>query len=140
MARKKAEVTITADGRDQGKVFILTEMPADQAEKLAVKVFLALSRSGVDLPEEVKGQGIVGLAVLGLKVLTMVKAEDAFEIMDEMFSCVQFRPDPSNVGYSRAPMPEDIEEVATRFSLRADIWKLHVGFTFAETVSRWTSA
>ena len=75
MARKKAEVTITADGRDQGKVFVLKEMPADQAEKLAVKVFLALSRSGVDLPEEVKGQGIVGLAVLGLKVLTMVKAE-----------------------------------------------------------------
>ncbi|MCI0152403.1 DUF3990 domain-containing protein [Paraburkholderia sediminicola] len=30
------------DGRDHGKVFQLTEMPSDQAEKWAIRVLLAL--------------------------------------------------------------------------------------------------
>ena len=36
MARKTANVTISAAGRDQGKVFVLREMPASQAERWAL--------------------------------------------------------------------------------------------------------
>src|SRR6185437_6783611 len=50
MSRKTKDITIDAPGRDQGKTFRLTELAAKPAEKWANRVFLALARSGLDLP------------------------------------------------------------------------------------------
>jgi len=50
MARKTCRVTIDADGRDKGKTFILTELPALDIERWTVRLVLALGKNGVNLP------------------------------------------------------------------------------------------
>ena len=44
MARKTKIVTIAAEGRDYGKSYLLTEMPALKAEKWATRAMMALIR------------------------------------------------------------------------------------------------
>jgi hypothetical protein len=45
-----------------------------------------------------------------------------------MWDCVAFMPDPAKPQIVRKLFEEDIEEVATRIKLRAEVWKLHTGF------------
>lgn len=138
--RKIERITITDEGRDKGKVFVLTEMPASKAEMWAARALLALSKSGVEIPENVQGAGMAGIAVLGLKALGGLKFEEARLLLDEMFECAQMQPDPAKPEIVRMIMEEDIEEVATRVRLRAEIFSLHTGFSFADAKSKLISA
>ena len=95
MARKTATVTISEDGRDSGKTFFLREMPATQAEKWAIKALIALSKSGVDVPEDIAESGMAGIALIGLKALSGINFSDAEPLLDEMFQCIQLIPDPN---------------------------------------------
>lgn len=131
MARKVSDVPVTAPGRDHGKVFRLTEMPASQAEKWAAKAFLALARSGVAVPDDIASAGLAGIATLGIKAFGGMNFTDAEPLLDEMFRCVQRVIDPANPAFARGLVEDDIEEVATRVQLRMDLFKLHVDFTIA---------
>lgn len=138
MARKTAEVAITADGRDFGKVFFLTEMPAQQAEKWAMRALLLAAQAGVDI--KTPFTGMAGLAIAGIQTIMGVRFGDLEPLLDEMFTCVQVRPDPKahDPGkslYMRPLIPEDIEEVATRIRLREAILELHMGFSIADYLS-----
>lgn len=135
MARKEIRVTITAEGRDQGKVFVLREMPATQAEKWAFRAFLALAKAGVDIPPNIQDAGLAGIAVLGFKALGGVSYDEAERLMDEMFKCISFQPDPRKPDITRPLMEEDIEEIATRAKLRMDVFELHTGFSLAGAAS-----
>jgi len=128
MARKKLDVTISAEGRDFGKVFRIHEMPASQAERWAIRAFLAMAKSGVDVPDDVADAGMAGLAAFGLKALSGVSFELAGPLMDEMFECVKIVPDPKKPMIERALIEDDIEEVKTRLYLRKEIFTLHTGF------------
>src|ERR1039458_767382 len=140
MARKTAEVLITDEGRDKGKVFVLTEMPAAQTEKWAMRALLALTKAGVEIPENIQGAGIAGIAVLGLKALGGMDFYDAEPLLDEMLQCVTIRPDPKNIAFTRALLDDDIEEIKTRLQLRAEVCTLHVGFSLTGSQSTSTSA
>lgn len=130
MARKTVDVTITAEGRDKGKVFFLTEMPADRAERWAVRALLALSRSGVELSDELINSGMIGFANLSLKLFGNISVPEAYELLDDMFACVQVRPSPNEQPNVVRPLvPTDIEEVMTRLQLRLELITLHVGFS-----------
>jgi hypothetical protein len=131
MARKTATILIDATGRDNGKAFFIREMPASQAEMWAVRAFLALARSGVDVPEDIASSGLAGIASLGLKALTGLRFEEARDLMAEMFACIQMIPDPGKPGVMRALIEDDIEEVATRLRLRKEVLELHVDFSTA---------
>lgn len=126
MARKTLAVTITEEGRDKGKVFVLTELPASQAEKWAARAVLALMKAGVDIPE---GGGMAEIAVAGLKALGQISWELAEPLMDEMFACVKVMPDPGNASIVRSLIEDDIEEVTTRVRLRSEVFTLHTGFS-----------
>jgi hypothetical protein len=128
MARKTKEITITDSGRDQGKKFILTEMLAAQAETWAIRVFLALAKSGVEIPEDVQGSGFAGIASLGLQALGSVSWDLAEPLLKEMMDCVQIQP---SVGITRKIVDnsEDIEEIGTRIKLRGEVFSLHVDFS-----------
>jgi hypothetical protein len=128
MARKTEMVVIDAEGRDKGKTFIIREMPATQAEKWAMRAFLALAKSGVDVPEDVAASGLAGIAALGLRALSGLTFADAEPLMDEMFSCIQIMPDPTRPNVTRHLIEDDIEEVATRLRLRKEVLALHTGF------------
>lgn len=138
MARKTKIITITAEGRDRGRAYLITEMPAAQAEKWAARAFLALARSGVQMPDEVSGAGFAGLALMGLRALSGLRFEDAEPLMDEMFGCVAFLPD-GRAELRRPLMEDEIEEVATRLHLREEVLELHTGFSLAGALSKSTA-
>ena len=133
MARKVTLITITDEGRDKGNVYQLTEMPASQAERWAARAFLALAKSGVDVPEDIAQSGIAGWATLGLRAMAGVAYADAIMLMDEMFTCVRFVPDPGLTDQQgnvivRGLVESDTQEVATRLQLRKELLTLHTGF------------
>ena len=125
--RKTATVTVD-HGRDQGKQYLLTEMPASRAEKWAARVFLGLARSGIEVPENIGSAGLAGIAAMGLRALGGLSFEVAEPLLDEMFGCVQ-RVTAS--GVARPLVEDDIEEVSTRLRLRREVFALHVDFSQA---------
>ncbi|TAL90903.1 MAG: hypothetical protein EPN62_00775 [Candidimonas sp.] len=123
--RKVATVTIDAEGRDKGKVFVLTEMGAYQSEEWAGKAIFAMMNAGVEIPDNIADAGLAGLSAIGIKALTKVSFEAAKPLMDEMLGCVQIQPSPN---VTRALISDDIEEVATLIRLRKEVLSLHLDF------------
>lgn len=129
MARRVKEVMITQEGRDKGKLFLLTEMSAADAEDWAARGLLALAHSGQDLGD-LSNLGMQGIAILGIQALAKLKYDELKPLMDDMWKCVQIIPDPSgNRAMARALVDNDIEEIATRIQLRAEVINLHTGFS-----------
>jgi hypothetical protein len=141
MARKEIDITITDEGRDKGKIFHIREMDADRAERWAARVLLAMAKGGVEIPEGFEDQGLLGVFVTGLNSLKNLTFPDAAELMDEMFTCISIRPDPRNAPdfLRHELLSDDIEEVATRVKLRAEVLNLHTGFSLAALKSRFVS-
>jgi hypothetical protein len=127
--RKTTTVTITTPGRDQGKVFLIREMPSAQSEKWAMRVFFALIAAGVDVPDDVAASGLAGVAQMGPGALGKLRFEDAEPLLDEMFRCVRIIPDPSRPEVVRDIYgDDDIEEIVTRLLLRVEVFALHTDF------------
>jgi len=147
MARRQLTIRIDAPGRDAGKVFILTELPASQAERWALRAFMALGAANVELPDGFELSGLAGLAhvtgsraedgllaafaKVALTLFTRVPFSVAEELLSVMWQCVQIVPDPGNPAVIRALIEDDIEEVGTRLKLRSELLKLHLGFSQA---------
>lgn len=137
--RKIERITITAEGRDKDKVFELTELSAAQAEWWALRAFRLLAKSGVDVGDN-EGLGMQGLVVQGLSSLAKIDPEDVKPLLDEMWTCVRMVPDPHrNPSLVRVLMEEDIEEVMTLISLRAEVFTLHTGFSIPGVQSTSTT-
>lgn len=128
MARSISNYTVPDDGRDFGKMFVITELPASRAEAWATRALLALMGSGVDLPEGFERMGMAAMAEVGVRALSGLKWEIANPLLQEMWECVQIMPDPGKPHLVRKLIEEDIEEIATRVKLRAEVWKLHTDF------------
>lgn len=135
MARATANYTVTDDGRDKGKVFVITEMPASRAESWAMRAILALMAGGVEVPEGFDRMGMAAMAEIGIKALAGLKWDVAEPLLAEMWSCVMYIPDPSKPHVIRNLIEEDIEEISTRIKIRAEVWKLHTGFLTAAAPS-----
>ncbi|WP_176077499.1 hypothetical protein [Burkholderia dolosa] len=125
MARKTTTF-IATDGRDDGKRFLITEMPASKSEEWAARALFAAMSCGVEIPDEVAGAGLAGVAALGVKMLSRVPFEMVKPLFDEMMDCVQYEFEPGRPGGARALIETDIEEVATRLKLRKAVLDLHL--------------
>lgn len=128
MARKTANYTVQDEGRDHGKLFLITEMSATRAEAWATRVLLALLTSNPNLPDNFEELGMAGLAELGMRSLGALRWEVAEPLLAEMLECVQIIPDPSKPHVVRLLIEDDIEEVLTRLKLRMEVWGLHMDF------------
>lgn len=135
MARKKATVTISAEGRDKGKVFVLTELSAYEAEDWAGRALFALMNAGVEIPDNIAEAGLAGVAALGIKALTKLPYKSAKPLLDKMMTCVEIQPSPSDPRVVRALIADDIEEVATLLTLRKQVLGLHMDFSMAAAPS-----
>jgi len=131
MGRKKANITIEAEGRDQGKVFVINEMDCDRVESWAARALLALMAANVEMPAGMEELGMAGMVEMGFKSLSGLKWEVAKPLLDEMFECVEIIPDPKKAHVQRPLVPSDIEEVATRIKLRMEVFQLHTNFSLA---------
>lgn len=137
MARRTKTVTIEgtpalrpADegyNRDTGKVFVIREMAAAQAEAWAIRCLLVLTKNGAQVPDA--KTGMAGMAQAGLAALSSLTFEEAKPLLEEMFTCVMYQHNPKH------PLQEidegdasQIEEVSTRLELRKAVLALHTGF------------
>lgn len=149
MARNTKHFTIQEEAkpnyRDNGKTFLLTEMPADQGARWADRFIFAIMNAGIDLPDGIVGGGMAGLAAIGLesilKALSKVPFEVAEPLLDEIMTCVQWR------GAAALPWQAilsgincQIEEVQTFYSLRIAWLELHLGFSFAAALQKLRAA
>jgi hypothetical protein len=138
--RKTKLVQIAEDNRDRGKCYFLTEMSAFDTEQWGWRAMLAASNGGVEIPSDVLGAGIAGVAVMGLRMVGAMKFADAAPLMDEMLKCVQVIPDFAN--HPNVMLPFDpriegqVEEAVTLLRLRADLFELHTGFSIAGAILR----
>jgi hypothetical protein len=141
MSRKTALYVVppAAEGkanRDEGKTFLITEMPARKAEKWATRALNLLAKSGVDLPPDFMRSGMAAMFVIGVKALTSIDYEGAEPLLDEMLDCVMLVPDASKPAVTRAiHLDTDIEEVSTYLKLRDEVFELHTGFSVAGILS-----
>jgi len=125
---KKKRVWITkADSRDDGKLFLLTEKPALQAEMWAHRALGAITMVDTSIPEEIRKGGMAGLASIGFESLAKINLDYYQMLMDEMLECVQI----VDNKVPRAIAGEDIEEVTTLMALRTEVFALHTGFSIA---------
>lgn len=143
MARRTTLVTITRAGRDFGKVFELTEVPADQGERWANRAILAIANAGAKLPEGALDNGMAGLAltwrntlVAGLRSFAGLSWHDVAPLLDEMKPCVKFVPAgaPTERQIIFPGETSQIEEITTWYTLRYAIIELHVGFSLADAL------
>jgi hypothetical protein len=135
--RHTKEVTITEPGRDQGKIFVLTELPSEPGEIWATRALELLETAGFVAASEQKQNGMAGLAAAMPAFSFKVARALQDPTLDEMWQHVRFQPsDP------RAP-PQDlfkgdacqIQEWTTRLRLRFEYFRLHTGFFSREKAS-----
>lgn len=132
--RKTKLIKIAAEGRDKGKLFIVSEKSAAEAEWWATRALLALGKAGADLGDT-ESLGMQKLATIGLTSLMKVDPLDLRPLLDEIMGCVQIITDPNNVDYARPLMinsttgEDDIEELSTYVRLRSEVFELHTGFS-----------
>lgn len=126
MALKTKQITIE-NGRDKGRVFLITEMSAAHADHWAMRALIALANGGVDLGGLSPQQGMMGMAGVALDALGRLKADDAIPLLNELLDCVQIipeggRPRPLNMDFN------DVEDFTTLWRLRKEVFALHTDF------------
>lgn len=148
--RKSITVTVPAwGGRDDGKQFLLKEMPAAQAEKWGWRAVLALKGTSAQIPESIAHYGMIAVAIRGINsfLASDVDFTKLEPLLDEMMTCVSIIRDPGARDRSTnqpiaTPLvsPDDIEEVQTIGWLRSEVLRLHTNFSLVDKVLDWVSA
>jgi hypothetical protein len=139
--RREVTVVIEAAGRDQGKTFIIKEMPSQRGEDWATRLLLALAANGVQVPDNFFDMGMAGVAALGIRAIGGVQWAQAKPLLDEMMSCVRIQPNSADPRVVRALIDsgsdgDDIEEIGTRVTIREAWITLHTGFSIAAELSK----
>ncbi len=75
----------------------------------------------------------------GMQALGKLDWDVAELLLDELMTCISFIPDPTRKERTRPLHETDIEEVATRVKLKAEVFTLHTGFSFAAARLNTTS-
>jgi hypothetical protein len=129
---KTKEVTITAEGRDKGRKYLLTEMPALQAERWARHAIMAMSREDLNIRAEVAALGMYGFILGGMQALAAGDVDAVDKLMDEMLPQIKIVEEKIT-----RPLQGDGDfwEISTIKTLRQELIELHLGFTLAELVS-----
>lgn len=138
MARRIKRVTIHEQGRDRGKTFELTEMPADQAERWCSRAVLLFMNTHAKLPEGAAGLELTWRNVFaaGLSALHGLRETELRPLLEEIKPCIKWVP-PGD-----APMQvifpgheSQIEEFKTWWELYYEYVQLLLGFSLADALS-----
>jgi hypothetical protein len=141
MPRKTLAVTVPrfdgTDNRDEGKTFLITEWPAAAAEKWGIRMMLAYNRSGGDIPLDLRGIGMEGIAIIGLNTFLRgnVQSDEVIPLLDQLLECVTVIRDPHFPDVATAFHDDDTEEVATRLWLRGEVLSLHINFSVKDALT-----
>ena len=131
MARRSEVIVIAAEGRDKGKRFVITEMPAVAADDWAMRALFTLANSGVPVIEAVRQAGMAGLAELGPEIFAYAKYDDMQPLLRTLWDCVAYQKDPEHPPIVGSLKDSQIEESGTFLWLKLAAFQLHTGFSWA---------
>ena len=121
--RKEKEIKIET-GRDAGKVFKITEMPAFQMDRWATRALLVLGKS--------KKGGILTLGSMNiedlLSALSEVDYEKAEPLLQELLECCSFVKNGQSIVLKKDMVDGIIEDWTTLFKLRMEALTLCIDF------------
>ena len=121
--RKEIEVKIE-EGRDAGKTFKITEMPAFQTDRWATRALMLLGKS-------TKG-GIMALGSMEMADIVNAFSELDYEktepLLQELLDCCAFVKDGTSVPLKKDMVDSIVEDWTTLFKLRMEALQLHIGF------------
>jgi hypothetical protein len=136
VARKTESLTIPgarsdkSGERDNGKTFVLTEMPSIQGERWATQALSLISKAGQKLPRGAEDAGMAGLAAIPMNALPVLQAlQDPS--LDSWWECVKYQHDPKHPLLLQPIYPNEacqIEEIGTVNLLRMKVLEMHIGF------------
>lgn len=124
MARKTCRLVIDDPGRDNGKAFVITELPALDIERWTVRLVLALGKNGISLPDVQADSGFAGIAGILWVLIAQISASDAEALMATMMQGLKI--DEGKI--VRDAAGDDIEEPETLLQIRMAWVDLHAGF------------
>ncbi|MGT3224307.1 hypothetical protein [Yersinia enterocolitica] len=130
MARKEIIYIVDAEGRDNGKEFIITEMSAWDADSLAQDIFRAMGDSNyTGIPADVIAMGCAGLATVGLSVISASSPEVAHTLRDRLMSTVEIAiTHDGNRNRRQVKGSIDFEEVSTIRKLLDKVFQTNFDF------------
>lgn len=137
------------ENRDSGKTFLITEMPAMQAEKWGYAMLFVLKGSGTEIPEAVMKMGMIGVAYATANAFMKadIDPKKFNPLLDEMMTCVKLIRDPSTRDKVTGEMiatpivsDTDIQEIQTLGWLRSEVIRVHTGFTLVEVIQNWLAS
>lgn len=121
--RKEIEITIDG-GRDAGKTFKITEMPAFQADKWATKALCLVGKTGcsiIDLFNKMESGEV-------LDILGRIGYEGVEPLFEELLNCCSFKKDGVYVPMKASMIDSVVEDWTTIFRLRREAYKLIMSF------------
>lgn len=118
-------VDILGVGRDDNKVYRITEFGAFKAEKMAMRALWAIAGAGVEIPEDMSTAPLAKLIEIGLVSLSKIPFHIAEPLLAEMLEGVNVVLPDSTI---RKLLPDDIEEYRTILKLRKEVIALHLDF------------
>jgi len=124
-------VDILGVGRDENKVYRITEFGAFKAERIAMRGLWAIAASGVEIPEDMSTAPLAKLVEIGIMSLAKIPFNVAEPLLIEMLEAVTLVMPDSQI---RKILPDDIEEYRTILKLRKEIISLHIDFFFENEV------
>lgn len=139
--RRSVNFIVQREGRDQGGVFVLTELPAFQATELCLRAMQLIARGGVDVPPHIFQLGAAGFVTMGAgAILAGIGKTPWYEIkplLDELLPCVVSYKPPSGAmpltGWET--IKTQIEEPATILQLYEEVVSLNLGFSLSAKLS-----
>lgn len=143
MPRRTRTVTIdkpaegAKENRDAGKVFVVTEVDAIQAEEWGLRAMMALGTGGIQVPPELVSAGLLGIVLVGYQAFMGAREDAVLPLWREMLpACVSLQ----HSAEVREPFGRhQVEEVSTLLLLRKTVLELHTGFTVAELALRFAT-
>lgn len=146
MARKTEKVVITAENRDKGKTYLITEMSAFVAARWARRALLSINTSMLEISwlrnllttdesgkislSRIADLEMAGVAAIGILNLFSSIPPDVMDALnDDMLACCEFIPAPNLPGRPVIDQIDgDIEEPSTIITLQAAAIGLHLDF------------
>jgi hypothetical protein len=118
---KSVDIIIEA-GRDKGKKFTITEMPAVKMDKWATKALIILGKTGNSF-----NLAQIDLESL-LRSLSSADYEGVEPLLEELLSCATFEKDGVSMVMTSSIADGIVEDWTTLFRLRIEALKLNLGF------------
>lgn len=122
----KTKEVLIESGRDEGKKFLVTEMPLLKADRWAQRALLALAGGGVDATSLDMNGGMLEMAKFAFKSIGGIDPETGAALLDELLECVQIVP--SGGTPREIEFDSDIEDLQTLWVLRKESLFLHTSF------------